>query len=65
MQEIRYDGTEKITENVTQHEIIRAINNKDNKQVIIHKDGSVIKTQEGREYTVSKDGRLHLHPAIK
>lgn len=64
MQEIRDDGTEKLTENVTMAEVFKAISNPRNQTIIIHKEGSVIKSIEGKEYTVGKDGKFHKHPAV-
>jgi hypothetical protein len=65
MQEIRKDGTEKITKNVKQEQIFEALKNPENKTIIIHKEGSVMKTVEGKEFTLGKDGKFHKHPAIK
>ena len=65
MQEIRYDGTEKITENAGKEEILKAVQDLGNKTVLIHKPGSVITNIKGVKFTVGGDGKLHQHPGAK
>jgi hypothetical protein len=66
MQEMRHDGTEKLTANATWEQLKRAIEDDRNRAVFVHKPGSIITTMHGghqKKFRVEEDGtltRLHL-----
>ena len=56
VQEIRFSGEQILTEDVTDDQIKRAVHDKRNKTVIIHKPGSIITYKDGTQYQVAGDG---------
>ena len=56
MEEQRFDGSELFTEGVSGKQIEEAILNPENKRVVIHKTGSVIKSKDGVFYRIDKNG---------
>lgn len=58
MQEIRWDGTDCLTEKATKEQFIDALDDKRNKTVIAHKTGSIITRTDGSQYQVWSDGSL-------
>ncbi len=56
MQEIQYDGTERITKNVTSEQLNQALINSNNKTVLVHNAGSIITTKSGTRYEVQSNG---------
>ena len=70
MQEIRYDGTEKLTPNADLEKVRRAIEDSENREVRVHKPGSIIDTvADGhrKKFRVEDDGsltRVHLKTLV-
>jgi len=61
MQEHRPDG-DKFTERVTDADFFRALQDKRNTAVTLHKTGSVVTMKDGRRYMVDKDGCFRRLP---
>ena len=57
MQEIRYDGSERLTKEVTSDDIERALADAQNRTVAVHKPGATFESQ-GKKYKVLADGTL-------
>ncbi len=58
MQEHRYDGTDELTPNASLEDARKALENKLNKAVALHKTGSIITRTDGSQYEVWTDGSL-------
>lgn len=61
MQEIRYDGTEHLTPNVSRDQVERALADVRNASIALHKPGAVFDSWQGRvrkRYRVDADGTL-------
>jgi hypothetical protein len=57
MQEFRYDGSEKLTEEATLEKVEKALEDARNKTVALHKEGTTF-TSKGQTYEVMKGGKL-------
>ena len=56
MEEQKFDGTDKLTDNARLEDVFKALDDKVNKMVALHKPGSVIKSKDGKFYRVDKNG---------
>jgi hypothetical protein len=56
MQEIRYDGSEELTDDVKMDALLEAIHDVENRIIAVHKPGSIIKSKDDTFYRVNKSG---------
>jgi hypothetical protein len=56
MQEVRYDGTEQLSQVTSAEQIQKAVEDPRNKTVLVHKPGSIITLRSGAAYRVANDG---------
>jgi hypothetical protein len=56
MQEIRYDGSQALTDSATKEQILAALGDPSNKVVALHKPGSAVTLPDGSEYVAQADG---------
>lgn len=57
MQEIRYDGEERLTSRVTPEDFERALAGAENVSVALHREGSIVRAKNGRVYRVNALGQ--------
>lgn len=56
MQEIRYDGSQVLTDSATKQQILQALGDPTNKVVALHKPGSAVTLPDGSEFVAQVDG---------
>jgi len=56
VQEIRYDGSQILTDSVTQEQILAALGDPSNKTVALHKPGSAVMLPDGSEFVAQANG---------
>lgn len=56
MQEIRYDGSQALTDRATKEQVLAALGDPSNKTVALHKPGSAVTLPDGSEFVAQADG---------
>ena len=56
MQEVRYDGTEHLSQLENEEQLRKALEDPRNKSVTVHKTGSIITMRDGTKYEVMPAG---------
>ena len=64
MQEVRYNGSEKLTEDASRKQLDEALADERNATVAIHKPGAVFKSR-GKTYQVTDEGKLKRQQFLK
>ena len=65
MQEMRHDGTEKLTDHATPEDFLGAFGREHNRTVALHKPGSLITQPGGDQYLVDDSGAWRRIKDIK